>query len=286
MKVHVTDVFLRDGLQDEKVIVPTSEKLAIAQELEESGVTRIEVVSFVNPKAVPQMADADDLFAGRPAGSTASWTALTLNARGIARATAAGADEISVVTSASDSHSKANAGGSTREMLANLAPAIRESAATPIAGISTAFTCPFEGNIAPEQLISVIEPFVELGITTIGLADTLGTTEPERLIDSVVAAKETFPDITWSLHLHNAHGRALETVSLALDHDIIHFDAALGGFGGCPFAPGAAGNLSTSELVQHLHALGVETGIDLPRLEYLSERARAVVSAAPALSTT
>ncbi|RSZ63176.1 hydroxymethylglutaryl-CoA lyase [Corynebacterium hylobatis] len=286
MYVEITDVFLRDGLQDESVIVPTERKLEIARRLQEVGVPRIEVASFVNPKRVPQMADADDLFAARPVDAV-SWIALALNARGVTRAEAAGASEISVVASASDAHSSANAGGTTREMLANQAPAIQaaQKAGTPvIGGISTAFTCPFEGEILAARLVEVVRPFTELGITTIGLADTLGNAEPAQVIDSIQAVQAAFPGVTLSLHLHNAHGRALETVTAALELGITRFDSALGGFGGCPFAPGAAGNLSTLELVEHLHALGVDTGIDVAALTQLSADAADFVAAAPALA--
>ncbi|MCS5480315.1 hydroxymethylglutaryl-CoA lyase [Corynebacterium sp. YIM 101645] len=286
MYVEITDVFLRDGLQDESVIVPTDRKLQIARRLQEVGVPRIEVASFVNPKRVPQMADADDLFAARPEGAV-TWIALALNARGITRAQAAGASEISVVASASDAHSSANAGGTTREMLANQAPAIQAAQAAGtavIGGISTAFTCPFEGEIPAAKLVEVVRPFTELGITTIGLADTLGNAEPAQVTDSVKAVQAAFPGVALSLHLHNAHGRALETVAAALELGITRFDSALGGFGGCPFAPGAAGNLNTLELVEHLHALGVDTGIDVAALAQLSADAADFVAAAPALA--
>lgn len=280
MFIEITDVYLRDGLQDEHVVVSTEDKLRIAAGLHQAGVTRLEAGSFVNPKRVPQMADAAELFARKPEIS-ATWTALALNGRGIDRAVAAGADEIQIVASASEAHSSANAGGSTAKMVADLGGTVAKYASRTgvrfFAGISTAFVCPFEGDIAPERLIEVVGHFTRLGLKNIGLADTLGSATPEQVLASVAAVQEAEPDITLSLHLHNAHGRALETVTAAVELGITRFDSALGGFGGCPFAPGAAGNLDTLDLVRHLHSLGLETGIDETQLCELTELSRRVV---------
>lgn len=283
MFVEITDVFLRDGLQDQHVVVGTAEKLAVAASLYEAGVPRLEAGSFVNPRKVPQMADTAELFAARPAES-AVWTGLALNAQGINRALDADVDQIQVVASASDAHSAANAGGGTARMLADLSAAIAESG-VPVAerffaGISTAFTCPFEGDVPAGRVIELVRGFRSAGISTIGLADTLGTTPPEKVIDTVIKVRAAVPDVVLSLHLHNADGQALETVTLALEQGITRFDSALAGFGGCPFAPGAAGNLDTLELIRHLHALGHETGIDEVALEKLGDRARELVRAA------
>lgn len=282
MFVEITDVFLRDGLQDEHVIVPTGEKLGIAAALHAAGIRRIEVASFVNPKKIPQMADAAELFATQPANA-ATWTGLALNNRGVARAMDAGVDEIQVVASASNSHSSANAGGSTKQMLINLTEAIT-AAEIPVAerffaGISTAFTCPFEGDIPADRVIELVRGFRSTGITHIGLADTLGTTPTAKVIDTLTQVIGAVPDIRLSLHLHNVHGQALETVTEAIKLGVARYDAALAGFGGCPYAPGAAGNLDTLELVRHLHQLGHDTDIDEELLAALSDRARASVAA-------
>ena len=286
MLVEVTDVFLRDGLQDEHVVVATKEKLRIAAGLKQAGVQRMEVASFVNPKKVPQMADAAELFVSQPENS-GTWTGLALNARGVARALEANVDEIQVVASASNAHSAASAGNDTDHMLAEINSAIA-AADVPasekfFAGISTAFTCPFEGDIPAERVINLIQRFGRTGITSFGLADTLGTTPPEKVIDTVLQVKAAIPEATLSLHLHNAHGQALDTVAAAIEHGVVRFDAALAGFGGCPFAPGAAGNLDTLELVRHIHALSHHTGIDEQALEVLSTQARESVRTASAL---
>jgi hydroxymethylglutaryl-CoA lyase len=286
MQVEITDVFLRDGLQDIDVVVPTAGKLETAARLIAAGVRRLEVASFVNPKKVPQMADAEAIFAGLPVRKDVAYTSLALNGRGIQRAVDAGAEHISVVTSASQAHSNANAGQSIEEALAGLGGEVARFPGTDFfAGISTAFTCPFEGEISPEYLLRVVRAFKDMGITTIGLADTLGTTTTEQVISAVGYVLDAEPDLTYSLHLHNAHGQALATVSAAVDLGITRFDSALGGYGGCPFAPGAAGNLATEELVRHLHATGHDTGINEARLADAVAYARESVTRAPALTT-
>lgn len=286
MRIHITDVFLRDGLQDENVIVSTHGKLAIADALISAGVKRLEVASFVNPSRVPQMGDAAQVLAGLPSGAGTTFTSLTLNGKGIVRAVAAGATDIQVVTSASQAHSSANAGSSIEQALESLAADVAgHPGINFFAGISTAFTCPFEGEIAKEHLLRLVRAFKAMGITQIGLADTLGTTPTERLMDSVHHIQENEPELTYYLHLHNAHGQALATVDAAIGAGITRFDSALGGYGGCPFAPGAAGNLATEELVAHLHAAGHETGIDEPALAAAVDLARDTVSNSPAIPT-
>lgn len=275
-RIHVTDVFLRDGLQDQPVLVSVNERLHIAYQLQKAGVQRMEVASFVNPNRVPQMSGADEIVEHllSDAGFAPTITSLVLNARGVDRAIAAGNHPVQLVLSASEAHSKANAGQTVDEALNSLLPTIVANPETKFfAGISTAFLCPFEGKIPAERLVRIVETLTQAGVTTIGLADTIGTTEPSALLSSLDVVMEEFPEIQYSLHLHNAHGRALDTVDLAIGRGVTMFDAALGGYGGCPFAPGAAGNLSTSELVAHLHRSGFETGIDELLLETVTRAA-------------
>ena len=283
MKVEITDVFLRDGLQDEPVIVTTAHKLEIAEALVAAGIKRIEAASFVNPRRVPQMADAADVISSLPVVADVTYTSLALNGRGIERAVEAGATDIQVVTSASQAHSNANAGQAIEDALASLASAVARFPETRFfAGISTAFTCPFQGRIDPGYLLRVVRAFKDMGIRDIGLADTLGTTPTQQVMASMKHVREAEPDLTYYLHLHNAHGQALATASAAVDTGIIRFDAALGGYGGCPFAPGAHGNIATEELVRHLHDAGHETGIDEDRLAEAARLARDVVTTSPA----
>ena len=283
MQVEITDVFLRDGLQDEPVIVSTAHKLEIAEALVAAGVKRIEAASFVNPRRVPQMADAAEIISSLPAVLGVTYTSLALNGKGIERAVDAGATDIQVVTSASQAHSNANAGQAIEDALASLGAAVaRFPQARFFAGISTAFTCPFEGSIDPGYLLRVVRAFKDMGITDIGLADTLGTTPTDQVMASLQHVRDAEPDLTYYLHLHNAHGQALGTAGAAVDSGVVRFDAALGGYGGCPFAPGAHGNIATEELVRHLHDTGHDTGMDEDRLADAVRLARDVVMHSPA----
>lgn len=283
MKVEITDVFLRDGLQDEAVIVSTAHKLEIAEALIAAGIRRIEAASFVNPKRVPQMADAAGVISGLPAVQGVTYTSLALNGKGIERAVGAGATDIQVVTSASQAHSNANAGQAIEDALAGIADAVaRFPEARFCAGISTAFTCPFEGSIDPAHLLRVVRGFKDMGINHVGLADTLGTTPTKQVLAALAHVRDAEPDLTYYLHLHNAHGQALATAGAAVSAGVVHFDAALGGFGGCPFAPGAHGNLATEELARYLHDSGHETGIDEDRLAEAVRLARDILAHSPA----
>ncbi|MDQ1594630.1 MAG: hydroxymethylglutaryl-CoA lyase [Arthrobacter pascens] len=283
MQVEITDVFLRDGLQDEPVIVSTAHKLEIAEALVAAGVKRIEAASFVNPRRVPQMADAAEIISSLPAVPGVTYTSLALNGKGIERAVDAGATDIQVVTSASQAHSNANAGQAIEDALASLGAAVaRFPQARFFAGISTAFTCPFEGSIDPGYLLRVVRAFKDMGITDIGLADTLGTTPTDQVMASLQHVRDAEPDLTYYLHLHNAHGQAQGTAGAAVDSGVVRFDAALGGYGGCPFAPGAHGNIATEELVRHLHDTGHDTGMDEDRLADAVRLARDVVMHSPA----
>lgn len=288
MDVQITDVFLRDGLQDEDAVVLTEDKLAVAGALVAAGLNRLEVASFVNPQKVPQMADAAEVLAGLPRSGQVAYTALALNGRGIARAVAAGATDVQVVASASQAHSSANAGRSVEDALADLGAEIAHYPQADIfAGISTAFTCPFEGEIDPAHLLRVVRAFKAMGVTDIGLADTLGTSPTNQVIHTVEYVQDAEPDLAYSLHLHNARGEALDTITAAVERlGITRFDSALGGYGGCPFAPGAHGNIATEELVAHLHATGHDTGIDEDRLAEAVRLARDVLARSPTATTT
>jgi hydroxymethylglutaryl-CoA lyase len=188
---------------------------------------------------------------------------LALNRRGVERAVAAGATDVTVVVSASEGHSRANAGRSPQDALDGLAGVADDHPQVRFAGgVATAFVCPFDGEIPPERLAEVARAFTGIGITRLGLADTLGTAEPDQVARSLDAVRTVVPEAELGLHLHDALGQALRTVDLALELGITRFDAAAGGYGGCPFAPGAHGNLATETLVAHLHDRGVDTGID------------------------
>ncbi|MCS4257851.1 hydroxymethylglutaryl-CoA lyase [Rhodococcus erythropolis] len=286
MPVTITDVVLRDGLQDEDVLVATADKLTITDALVAAGIRQIEAVSFVSPTRVPQMADADTLIDRlQPYRAITQISALALNAKGIHRAVAAGVDVVHIAASASSAHSQANAGKSAAQALEDLSQAV---ASYPkqrfLGGIATAFVCPFEGIISPARLVEVAEQFAAMGIHTLGLADTLGTATTEHVLTAVSAVREALPDITIGLHLHNADGQALTTaLHAARNLGIEHFDSAVGGYGGCPFAPGAHGNLATEELVAHFHSHDVDTGIDLQQLATAATTVKRILADSPQL---
>lgn len=261
--VELTEVVLRDGLQDEPVKVSVQDRLRIAAALVEAGFRSVEAGSFVNPARVPQMAGAEELFPALPEHDGVVYSALALNARGVDRAVEAGVGDITLVASASLGHSRANAGRDPERALEETAAAVRAHPSVRFsAGVAVAFTCPFDGPVPPERLRSVVEGFVRMGLTRIGLADTLGTTEPERVVRMLGSLREAFPETDFGLHLHNAHGQALRTVDLAVGMGVSRFDTAAGGYGGCPFAPGAHGNVASELMVRHLHERGVDTGVD------------------------
>ena len=260
--VIITEVTLRDGLQIEPVIVPTASKVEFARTLIAAGFTELEVGAFVNPAKVATMADSDEVMAGL-VGSAAALHALVFNLKGAQRAVASGTRHVRFVVSASDGHSRANAGVPTDQALARV-----EEAADWLAGvrteatIATAFVCPFDGDTPVRRVIEVAERLVNTNIDVLHLADTIGAATPGDIRRTVGAVRAAFPDLTLGLHLHNTYGMASANVWEALGLGIRRFDAALGGLGGCPFAPGAAGNIGADDLVHLLHREGIDTGID------------------------
>ena len=270
-RVIVTDVVCRDGFQDEARIIATTEKLALIVRLAQAGVRSIEATSFVHPKVVPQMADADVLIAHAPREHDVRYSALLPNLKGAQRAIAAGIDEIHLVVSASDSHNRANLNRTTAESLEQLAEVAtyvrREAPAVTLVGtLATAFGCPFEGAVPIERLFWAIERFQAMGMEQIVLADTTGMANPLQVERTLRALRERFGALDLGLHLHNTRGLGLANAFAGLQAGVTRFDASLGGLGGCPFAPGATGNIATEDLVHMLHEMGIETGIDLDAL--------------------
>lgn len=269
--VTVTEVVLRDGLQDEPVTVATVDKLRLLDGLLKAGLRSVELGAFVRADRVPQMADTDQLVAASRAPVGVTFSGLVLNRAGAERAIAAGAGEVRLVVSASEGHSRANAGRSTSEALAALERAAVVLAAAPrppmvAAGIATAFCCPYDGATPPERLASIAARLAAAGVRRISLADTLGAATPLQVRRGITAVRQAVPDIQIGLHLHDTYGMALACAWEALSLGIDWFDASLGGIGGCPFAPGAAGNVATEDLLGLLHGAGVATGVDIGRL--------------------
>lgn len=281
--IVINEVVLRDGLQDEPRYVEVAQRAELAEALVSAGLRNLEVASFVNPQRVPQMRGAADLLAALPRRDDLTWSAIALNPRGADRAVAAGADEVALVVSAGEGHSVANAGRTVDDALAGFARWRADNPAVAVtAGVSTAFICPYDGEIPAGRLVDLASRFAEIGVRRLGLADTLGTADPELVLRSTTAVRDAVPAVELALHLHDAHGRALETVTAAVEAGITRFDSATGGYGGCPFAPGASGNLATEKLAAHLHSTGHRTGIDTSALAEVTERLHAVLAdAAP-----
>lgn len=269
--VDILDTTLRDGLQIEKAIVPTDVKVALAEKLIGSGLKHIEVGSFVNPKKVPQMADTDELLrrlAPHEADGVEFYT-LVFNLKGAQRAVNAGAKNIKLVLSASEGHSKANSDASIAEAsdrLMDAAVFARDQGLRFDITTAVSFICPFDGITEADYLVEVLRPFVDAGAHGVGVADTIGNANPSLVRRNTSAVLDAFPDKPVNLHLHDTYNFGMANVIAALDLGIANFDAAMGGLGGCPFAPGAAGNIGTDDLVHLLHREGVATGVDVDAL--------------------
>jgi hydroxymethylglutaryl-CoA lyase len=263
MTVILTDVVLRDGVQDEPYVMSTEDKLAVAEALVAAGLPELEIASFVHPKRVPQMADAENLLAQFPRRPGVRVRAIALNLRGAQRAAATELDELALVVSASAGHSQANSGRGIDQALDEVAAAVSEVQDVPVMGaVATAFVSQDEGRIPVDRLVSMVRRYHAAGIRRIGLADTLGTAKPEEVVESVGAVLDAMPDLEVALHLHDPHGAVLPTVDAAYDLGIRRFDSALAGFGGCPAIPDPHGNMATESVVRHLHRRGIDTGVD------------------------
>jgi hydroxymethylglutaryl-CoA lyase len=279
-RVTICEVGTRDGFQIELDFIPTEHKIDVVNRLTEAGVPRIEVTSFVHPKAVPQLRDAEAVMAGIRRRPGTRYAALVPNDKGAARAVDAGVDAIHTVLSASESHNLANVNMTIAESTDKLRAVaqIAMRAGVPMqCGISTSFGCPFEGDVPVDHLQSLIARLVDLGARGIGLADTTGMANPRQVATVLERLIPRFPGIEWTLHTHDTRAMAIPNVLAAMQLGVTHFDASIGGLGGCPFAPGASGNVCTEDLVHCLHAMGIATGIDLDRLVAVSRRVEQIV---------
>ena len=278
--VTVREVGTRDGFQFERAFIPTEEKIAIVDELTAAGIARIEVTSFVSPRAVPQLADAEEVFARVQRRSGVSYEVLVANARGARRAVAAGAERILVVIAASDVFNRANVNMTMRQSLAQAAEIaeIAAAAGIPLIGaLAAATACPYTGEVPEERVLWLADEFVELGVAELYVADSIGMGFPQQVAHLTAAVMEGFPGLPLIVHLHNTRDMALANVVAALEAGATTFDASIGGLGGCPFAPGASGNICTEDLVHMLHGMGIETGIDLDALLATSARVEQLV---------
>jgi hydroxymethylglutaryl-CoA lyase len=267
-QVSVREVGPRDGLQNEDP-VPTQAKIELIDRLSGTGVERIEAVSFVHPAAIPQMADADAVWRGIRRAPSVRYSALVPNLRGATRALDSGVTEIEAVVSASDTHNRKNVNRSTAESLDDIAQIIalaHERGATCQVIVSTAWGCPYEGDVPVERVVATASRAVADGADTISFGDTTGMATPGRVQRLVGEFRSQHPATGLNLHFHNTRGTGLANVLAALQLGVADFDASVGGLGGCPYAPGATGNIATEELVHMVEDMGVDTGIDLAAL--------------------
>ncbi len=279
-KVSVYEVSLRDGLQNERVTVSLADKLRLIDALVASGLSRIEITSFVSPKWIPQLADGDDVakLAKAPPGVT--FSALVPNARGLERARAAGMKEVAVFLSASETHNQKNV---NKSIEASLRASAEVTAAAKPLGIkvrgyvSTVWGCPYEGDVDPERALAIAKELHAMGVYQVSLGDTIGVGTPRQTFRIVEMMSKELPLEAIALHMHDTRGTALANILVGLEMGIRTFDASVGGMGGCPYAPGAAGNVATEDLVYMLSGMGIETGVDLPRLVEAGRAAGSIV---------
>lgn len=275
-EVTIVEVGPRDGLQNEKAIIPTGDKLELIRLLAEAGLARIEATSFVSPKWVPQMADHDVVMRDAVRRPGLRLSALVPNAKGALAAISAGAQELAVFTAASETFALKNTNCTIAESIERFRPVLELAAmhGIPVRGyVSCAIDCPYEGPVPPAAVRIVAERLLEIGCGEIALSDTIGRATPDRVDAMLAEALGPVPAGYAACHFHDTAGLALANVDVALSYGIGVFDSAVGGLGGCPYAPGAAGNLATERLVGHLEQAGFETGVDSTKLRLASRLA-------------
>ncbi|MEO8970875.1 MAG: hydroxymethylglutaryl-CoA lyase [Ktedonobacteraceae bacterium] len=269
--VRVVEVGPRDGLQNEKAGVPTEQKVQFINMLSEAGLPVVEATSFVSPRAIPQLSDASEVMASIERLPSVQYPVLVPNLKGMEQALAAGVRSIAVFTAASESFTRHNINVTIAESLANFRPVVelanREGVA--VRGyISTVFGCPYEGTVPSQNVLDVAQALLEMGISELSLGDTIGVATPNQVVDvlGLLIGTGGIPVEQLAVHFHDTRGTALANVLMALQIGISIVDSAAGGLGGCPYAPGAAGNLATEDLLYMLHGMGIRTGVDLDKV--------------------
>jgi hydroxymethylglutaryl-CoA lyase len=268
-RIEIVEVGPRDGLQNEALVLPTAAKVEFIGRAVAAGIRRIEVASFVNPKRVPQMADAEAVLAALPRRAGVTYVGLVLNRRGFERALAAGCTEIGMAVGASDGFNQRNQGVSTLETIAAWHEIARAAAAAGIRAqmtVSTAFGCPFEGEVPVARVLEVCERIAQVAPFELALADTIGVGVPSQVSELIARVGERLPGIALRCHFHNTRNTGIANAYAAVAAGVRTLDASIGGIGGCPFAPAATGNIPTEDLVYMLARMGLDTGIDLEAL--------------------
>ena len=268
-RIYVHEVVTRDGFQMEKQFVPTEKKIALIDLLSETGLAKIEVTSFVSPKAIPMLADAEQVMAGIKRNPATKYVALVANVKGVERALAAKVDEVNFVMSVSESHNRANVRRSVAASFEGFREMTRALEGTGVGvsgGMATTFGCPFEGFQPLPRILECIQRYIDVGVTSIGLADTTGMGNPKQIREISEAALKCYPAVNFALHFHNTRGMGLANVLAGLEAGVRRYESSLGGLGGCPYAPGASGNICSEDLVHMLESMGYDTGIDLDKM--------------------
>lgn len=273
-RIYINDVGVRDGFQIEKSFIPTETKIAFIDQLSKTGLAKIEATSFVHPKFVPNMADAETVLANIQRMAGVRYTALTPNIKGMDRAIAchqsgAAIDEMNLFMSASETHNMANVKRTTTQSLqdfAEMVPMAKRVGIRTNGTVSTSFGCPFEGVVSDARVMEIAEKYLAIGFDSLTFADTTGMANPRQVERMMRDAKQRFSDIEITLHFHNTRGMGLANVVAGIAAGVVHYDASIAGLGGCPFAPGATGNICTEDLVNMLQDMGLDTGIDLDKL--------------------
>ncbi|MDA8411699.1 MAG: hydroxymethylglutaryl-CoA lyase [Treponema sp.] len=279
-RVTVCEVGPRDGLQNEKAVLTLEQKVELIDRISAAGAKIIEVGSFVNPKAVPRMADTDEVARRIKRLDGVEYRVLVFNLRGLERAEAVGLRKAKLTVSASRTHSIKNAGKPPEEAVKAFADCAEYAASKGITlsgAIPTSFGCNFEGRIPIEQVLSVVASFIEIGVRELSLSDTTGMANPRQVYEYSRMVRETYPDITWNLHFHNTRGMGLANVVAGMLAGVDRFDAGFAGLGGCPFVPNAAGNIATEDLLHMCQEMGVQTDYDLDEVISIARYARDLV---------
>jgi hydroxymethylglutaryl-CoA lyase len=279
-RVHMQEVGTRDGLQMEQAFVPTEDKIALVDALSDAGLAKIEVTAFVSPAAIPALRDAEIVMREIARRPGVVYAALVPNVRGAERAIEARTDELNLVMSASETHNLANLRMTRAQSFASLAQAVATAQAAGVAvnvSLSCVFGCPMEGDVAESEVFGWVQRFADLGVGGITLCDTTGMAHPAQVAMLVAAARARWPDLVFTLHFHNTRGMGLANVLAAIGAGADRFDASLGGLGGCPYAPGASGNVCSEEVVHALELMGYDTGVDLAALLAAARRLPALI---------
>jgi len=267
-RIYFNEVVTRDGFQIEPEFIATDAKVALIDALSLCGYAKIEATSFVSPKAIPMLRDSEEVMGRITRAPGVDYTVLVPNLRGAERALESKADELNLVMSTSETHNRANLRMGREQSFAALAEVVRHvDGRTPInVSLSTAFGCPMEGDVPEAEVVQFAERFAGLGVRGLTICDTTGMAHPAQVARMVETLQQRLRGVQLTLHFHNTRGMGLANVLAAVQGDIVRFDGSLGGLGGCPYAPGASGNICSEDAVHMLHAMGYDTGMDLPRL--------------------